>query len=267
MRNLNLVAVLVTVVFWNVENFFGDRPYFYAKCNGIAKTIMEIADREGEMPDVIAMAEVGDRKVLERLVFTTTLRKFDYRIVHYDSPDKRGIDCALLYRKGSLRKCRSRPCHLYDSTGAVMNTRDILLCEFDSLAILVNHHPSKVGQGSDDRRRIAMDRMNGLCDSLENAGIHRILCIGDFNDNLWGTFSQGTIKYNGQWEKIDGHFSRGLDPTEEVFVSSFLLTKDSKFGGMKPLRSFSGPRYLGGISDHLPIILRIKLKPRKGHSI
>lgn len=256
MRNLNLVAVLVTVVFWNVENFFGDRPYFYAKCNGIAKTIMEIADREGEMPDVIAMAEVGDRKVLERLVFTTTLRKFDYRIVHYDSPDKRGIDCALLYRKGSLRKCRSKPCHLYDSTGTVMNTRDILLCEFDSLAILVNHHPSKVGQDSDDRRRIAMDRMNGLCDSLENAGIHRILCIGDFNDNLWGTFSQGTIKYNGEWEKIDGYFSRGLDVNEQVFVSPFLLTKDSKFGGEKPLRSFSGPRYLGGLSDHLPVIIK-----------
>ena len=267
MRNLNLVAVLVTVVFWNVENFFGDRPYFYAKCNGIAKTIMEIADREGEMPDVIAMAEVGDRKVLERLVFTTALRKFDYRIVHYDSPDKRGIDCALLYRKGSLRKCRSKPCHLYDSTGTVMNTRDILLCEFDSLAILVNHHPSKVGQGSDDRRRIAMDRMNGLCDSLENEGVRRILCVGDFNDNLWGTFTQGTIKYNGEWEKIDGNFSRGLDVNEQVFVSPFLLTKDSKFGGEKPLRSFSGPRYTGGISDHLPIILRIKLKPRKGHSI
>ena len=249
-------AVLVIVVFWNVENFFGDRPYFSAKCNGIAKTVLQIADHEGKMPEMIALAEVGDRKVLERLVYTTALRKYDYRIVHYDSSDKRGIDCALLYRKSKVNVIRSKACHLYDSTGAVMNTRDILLCEFDSLSVLVNHHPSKVGEGSNERRRIAMDRMNGLCDSLENAGIHRILCIGDFNDNLWGPFEQGTIKYNGQWEKIDGHFSRGLDPTEEVFVSSFLLTKDSKFGGEKPLRTFSGPRYLGGLSDHLPIIIK-----------
>lgn len=256
MSNLSLMAVLVTAVFWNVENFFSDRPYFSAKCNGIAKTIMQIADSEGRMPDIIALAEVGDRKVLERLVFTTTLRKFDYRIVHYDSPDKRGIDCALLYRKSSLRKLGSKPCHLYDSTGAVMNTRDILLCEFDSLEVLVNHHPSKVGEGSGERRRIAMERMNALCDSLEATGKHRILCVGDFNDNLWGPFTQGTIKYNGVWEKIDGYFSRGIAVEEKVFVSPSLLTKDTKFGGQKPFRSFSGPRWLGGLSDHLPIILK-----------
>ena len=247
----------MTVVFWNVENFFGDRPYVTAKCNGITKTLMMIADREGGMPDIIALAEVGDRKVLVKLIFNTALRKYDYGIIHYDSPDKRGIDCALLYRKSKVNIIRSKPCHLYDSTGTVMNTRDILLVETDSLDILVNHHPSKVGDDGETRRRAAMKKMNGLCDSLQNEGHKRILCVGDFNDNLWGPFQQGTIKYNGEWEKIDGYFCRGLEVDEKVFAAPHLLTRDTKFGGMKPLRSFSGPRYLGGVSDHLPLVLNV----------
>lgn len=257
-------ALLMTVVFWNVENFFGDRPYFNAKCNGIAKTLMMIADSEGEMPDLVALAEVGDRNVLVKLIYRTALRKYDYGIVHYDSPDKRGIDCALLYRKSRVKVLRSSPRHLYDTTGAVMNTRDILLVETDSLDILVNHHPSKVGEGSGARRNAAMDRMNGLCDSLRNEGHGRILCVGDFNDNLWGPFTQGTIKYNGAWEKIDGHFRHGLEVREKVFTAPHLLTRDTGFGGEKPLRSFSGPRYLGGISDHLPIVLEVILTANNG---
>lgn len=258
-----LVIILMTAVFWNVENFFGDRPYFTVKCNGIAKTLMMIADSEGEMPDIIAFAEIGDRKVLSKLIYNTALRKYDYRIVHYDSPDKRGIDCALLYRKSKVNVIGSKPCHLYDTTGAVMDTRDILLVETDSLDILVNHHPSKVGEDSGRKRKAAMDRMTSLCDSLQKEGHQRVLCIGDFNDNLWGSFTQGTIKYNGEWEKIDGHFSRGLEVEEKVFTAPHLLTRDTRFGGMKPLRSFSGPRYLGGVSDHLPIILDFGLQPSK----
>lgn len=261
-----LLTVMMTVVFWNLENFFEDKPHFNDKCNGIAKTLMMIADSQGRMPDLISLAEVGNRNVLVKLLYRTALYKYGYGIIHYDSPDKRGIDCALLYRKDSISVTSSRPCHLCDSIGTPMNTRDILLVQFlfksDSLqrpsAILVNHHPSKVGEGSASRRRTAMDRMNAICDSLENTGCHRILCVGDFNDNLWGPFLQGTIKYNGRWEKIDGYFARGLELSETVFTAPHLITEDSKFGGTKPWRSFSGPRYLGGISDHLPIVISIR---------
>jgi len=252
------MCVLTLVVFWNVENFFEDRKDFNAKCQGIAKTLMMIGDRYGEMPDMIAFAEVENRNVLTKLVFRTSLRKFDYGIVHYDSPDHRGIDCALLYRKDRVRVLKSRACHLIDSSGAVMPTRDILLVETDSLDILVNHHPSKVGAGSVGRRSVAMARMNAICDSLESEGHTNILSVGDFNDNMWGLFEQGTIKYNGRWDKIDGHFARGFEVHETVFDAPHLLTRDSKFGGLKPFRAFSGPRYLGGISDHLPIILYIQ---------
>ena len=162
------------IVSWNVENFLDPRTdttgrytysRFRSKCNAISKTILLIAAREGRLPDAVALMEVGNRYVLERLLGDTPLRKLDYSIVHYDSPDRRGIDCALLYRRSTLNLLRSGPRHLYDSTGAIMHTRDILLAEFDGIDILVNHHPSKVGADSERRRAIAMARLNELMDS------------------------------------------------------------------------------------------------------
>ena len=311
------------VVSWNVENFLDYRTdttgrhtagRFYIKCNSVCKTLLLIAEQEGRLPDAVALMEIGDRFVLERLVHSTPLRKLDYRIVHYESPDRRGIDCALLYRAGSLRLQRSRPVHLVDTTGAVMPTRDILVAEFDSLCILVNHHPSKVGADSERRRGIAMARMNELMDSLAGAwrgvegswrksegswrgsegswrgsdfaagtcatkvdstlydgagipsffgpapsGVERpVLSVGDFNDDVWQAGGPGTIKYNGSWEKIDGHFARGLAVREKVFASPLLSEEDRTWGGTKPRRAFSGPRWLGGVSDHYPIILWIR---------
>ncbi|MBR4809216.1 MAG: hypothetical protein IK031_02940 [Bacteroidales bacterium] len=284
------------VVSWNVENFLDYRTdstgrhtsgRFYSKCNAIAKTLLLIAERNGRLPDAVALMEVGDRFVLERLIGSTPLRKLDYAIVHYDSPDRRGIDCALLYRRSRLRLRNSFAAHLYDADGAVMPTRDILAAEFDSLAILVNHHPSKVGADSERRRGIAMRRMTELMDSLwrrsdfyadtcaanrqhthyNGAGPHTffgpapsgypVLAVGDYNDDVWHDGSPGTIKYNGSWEKIDGHFARGLTVRETVFADPSLSEPDRTWGGVKPRRAFSGPRWLGGVSDHYPIVLII----------
>jgi len=252
--NALIKLILFLVVFWNLENFFEEKPCFNRKCDAIAKTICMIADKKGKMPDIIAFAEVENRRVLQKLVWRTVLKKQGYEIVHYDSPDRRGIDCALLYNRNTVSLNESRPCHICDSEGKVLPTRDILLVRTDSVAILVNHHPSKIGAGSEHRRKLAMDHMLQLCDTLEMSG-ERVLSIGDFNDTLWGDGNAGTIKYNGRWQKIDGCFSRGLVISEEVFDSDFLSMPDSKFGGKKPKRSFSGPRYIGGVSDHYPIIV------------
>jgi len=115
--------ILIILMFWNVENFsqLGNMDgkswsshRFYAKCNGISKTILLAGDRYGDVPDIVALAEVENREVLNRLIYSTSLRKLDYRIVHYDSPDHRGIDCALLYRKSKFTLLSSKPCHLYN---------------------------------------------------------------------------------------------------------------------------------------------------------
>ena len=293
---LKILAIIV--YFWNVENFFAPGEFpghawskirFYTKCNAVAKTLLLASDELGALPDVVGFAEVGDATVLKALLGATPLRKLDYSFVHYDSPDRRGIDCALLYRRSRFRLLNSKPCHLYDSTGAIMPTRDILLAvletrtgaghdgaaapdgRLDTLAVLVNHHPSKVGSGSDDRRRLAMDRLRYLADSLQAAGISRIIAVGDFNDEVVPAAGvaiggregpspanpPGTIKFQGKWEQIDGcPLLEGLRAEERIFAPPCLLSRDS-YGGEKPRRTFSGPRYLGGISDHLPVMWKV----------
>lgn len=258
-------------MFWNVENFFEARPHFNDKCNGIAKTVMLAADEFGGMPDLIGLAEVENRRVVQKLVSRTGLRRADYGIVHYDSPDRRGIDCALLYRRSRFRLVFSKPCHLPDSLGRPLPTRDILLAvlmpsEAAPVAILVNHHPSKVGKGSEGRRELAMARLLALRDSLLAEGIGRIIAIGDFNDEVTSVAGvtpaypdgAGTIKFQGKWEKIDGcPMLEGFQAREHIFAPPHLSTRDTRFSGLKPLRTFSGPRYLGGLSDHYPIILEV----------
>ena len=252
------------VAFWNVENFFGfrsenkpqywTRRRFYRKCDAIAKTLLRMADRYGRVPDAVGFAEVENAYVMRQLMTSSALRKLDYALVHYESPDHRGIDCALLCRRGTLPLRRSAPKHVPDSAGGILPTRDILLAEFDSLAILVNHHPSQLG-GKDDRRAAARSRLRALTDSLHAAGVRRTLAIGDFNEDLWQDGTQGTIKYNGGWEKIDGGFADGFSRVrEEVFADPVLLEPDAAFGGWKPRRTFVGPRYTGGVSDHLPVV-------------
>lgn len=255
------------VMFWNVENFFSpgsetpphwSKSRFSAKCDAISKIIFRVAEEYGRLPDAIGFAEVENGYVLKRLVLGTGLRKLDYGILHFDSPDHRGIDCALLYRKSTMRLEEAAPKHLKAADGSVLPTRDILMARFDSLAVLVNHHPSKVGDGSGSTRTIAMERLDSLCDSLENAGCPRMLAVGDFNDTLWPDSGKGTIKYNGGWEKIDGFFQRGLSGVkEDIFDDELLLEPDKSYGGVKPRRTYSGPRYLGGVSDHLPIVVTV----------
>lgn len=264
---LLLYFLSVTVVFWNLENFFAPDPEgekhwtssrFYSKCEGIAKTVMLIADDEGSLPDAVCFAEVGDSSVMARLLHYTCLFKAGYRIIHYESPDHRGIDCAMLYRASTLKKIYSRPCHLYDSSGEIMQTRDILLAEFqttvgDTLAILVNHHPSKVGGSSSGGRSIAMDTMFAVCDTLSCPTI----AVGDFNDGSLFR-GEGTYKYDGRWEKLDGCFHfRVRDIREKVFSHPSLTMPDKAHGGIKPKRTYIGPRYQGGISDHFPIVITV----------
>jgi len=293
------------VLFWNLENFFDHRndslstsdeefssrgarhwtkKRFQAKCNAIAKGLLWAGSQEGGLPDVIGLAEVENAFVLQRLLQTTALRKLDYRVIHFDSPDPRGIDVALLYRRSRLSPVSAKPCHLYGADSAIMATRDILLARFQSsegrdLAFLVNHHPSKYGgiQESEPRRRAAVERLRFLADSLQALGIADIVAMGDFNDtpanpvcqlleptlkNLAKPLHQkglGTIKYDGAWELIDLFFvSKALEASEmRILTVPFLMTKDGAHAGIKPLRTYSGPRYLGGVSDHCPVWLTV----------
>lgn len=261
---------------WNLENFFdfkgyvGDRRWtsrrFYLKAEGIAKTVFSVSDREGRLPDLLTFQEVGERSVLSRLSGGTQLRKAGYGIVHFDSPDPRGIDCGLLYRKDALKLACARACHVYDSAGAVMKTRDLLLAVFENgsgrrVAAVVCHLPSKLRKDASERRKTAFTRVIQVCDSVYCDGLTPVFAVGDFNQAMeWldTTETKGSLKYNGVWERIDGVAAgRGVRSKERVFDAPFLLERDSAHGGLKPRRTFSGPRYLGGISDHLPVVVEL----------
>ena len=302
-----LVLLGWAIVFWNVENYFEDSPHFSDKTRAIAKVVMALADSTGEPPDIVGLCEVESAACLRRLVAQPALRKHGYRFVHYDSPDHRGIDCALLYRSpsrvGSLRGSRSIP--IRDSLGVVLPTRSLLLVEFDSVAVIVCHLPSKRGGSAeaDRRRSLALAALSRVCDSLahldsgefypyflaekanfdqsgENWGVNlaadrKIIVMGDFNDIRTAASDSvmapmrelppeddgppGTIKFQGRWEQIDRAFvsadSTGV--TLRIAAPPFLLEPDKKFGGVKPRRTFIGPRYNGGLSDHLPIMITL----------
>ena len=267
---------------------FGERHWskskFYSKCNLIAKSVFWMSDRYGRIPDAIGFCEVENRGVLSRLLYSTLLRKYDYAIVHFDSGDRRGIDVALLYRK-SLFELLSTTLKTPYFQGEKMRTRDMLHARMklrgsgDTLDFIVCHHPSKYGgsEESHQRRVAAMSALAGLCDSLDS---RHIVVMGDFNDvpsaaqfdevshalvnkaeNLHEE-GKGTIRYKGKWELIDMFMT---DPHLDSLASMdiveipFLMTNDRSYPGYKPLRTYSGLKYLGGVSDHCPIILKILL--------
>ena len=262
---------------------YGERRWtknrFYAKCDAIAKTIMWTADRYGRMPDVIGLAEVENRGVLTKLLSSTLLRKFDYGVVHQDSKDRRGIDVAILYRKSSM--ILSSRTFVSPSD---ISTRDILhvrmtLQDGREVDFIVNHHPSKYGgaEESAERRLEVMGTLKSLCDLLVRAGSKDIVAMGDFNDvptapqfRIMDSLlvnkglplhekGKGTIRYEGKWDLIDNFLtSPSLRTSDmEVLRVPFLMTYEKKYPGEKPLRTYSGPRYIGGVSDHCPIVLWI----------
>lgn len=278
------------VFFWNLENFFTTSLHFYEKLNRVAKHIF-IAS-EGNLPVIIGVSEIENFQVAWRLVNVTALARGEYGVVHADSPDHRGIDVALFYRKDRF-KLLSRKFHLIkNKEGEVMRTRSILyakgvLDQLDTLHFFVMHWPSKWGgaKASFPAREAAAATLLNLTDSilLKNQASN-IVVMGDLNEEAEGVSAllpslsllypskqsvPGTIKYNGRWEIID-HFLLSLnlfnrdepifctDSSAFIYSHPNLIEKDRAYLGIKPKRSFIGPRYNGGVSDHLPIILRIR---------
>lgn len=282
---------LISIVFWNLENCFdpvdsgtgasdtefsskGQRHWTWKRFNVKMAMIGKSVLCCEPLPDVVGFAEVENRKVVNSLVYGDILRKLDYRPVHYDSPDPRGIDVALIYRGSKMQKIASYPL-------PVKGTRDILyVCLQDRSSgeiwhFFVNHHPSKYsGAASAEGRQRAMKTLCSSVDSLLSAGARNIVAMGDFNDsadsplfsltdgrlvNKGLGLKEGSIRFKGRWQLID-NFLVSADVASatamEVLRPPFLLERDKQFPGMKPRRTYIGPRYNGGVSDHLPVHLK-----------
>lgn len=334
MKNFILCLFLtpmMSIVFWNVENFFDYKDFGYsasdaeyssrgarhwtrkrfaAKANAVGKTLLWAG-----LPDIVGLAEVENDFVLRAICKSDVLRKYNYRFIHFESRDPRGIDVALLYREDRIALLEAEPLTITgepDRSGAAdradttsethganvtrrvdtLRTRDILyvcaldLASGDTVHCFVNHHPSKYGgKTSGPLRLAAMRTLKRHTDSLLRHGRPMIVAMGDFNDSPGGPAfgiidsslvnlgrlliesslyagNTGTIRFNGKWELIDNFLvsprfadkcSHGSKKGMEILRPPFLLVRDKRFPGEKPFRTYVGPRYNGGVSDHLPI--------------
>ncbi len=288
------------IAFWNVENLFDTRrdslhedqaftpdgenhwtqKRYAHKRNNIYRTVAAMG-----WPAVVGLAEVENSAVLRDLCLFTPLRRMGYGFVHFDSPDRRGVDCALIYRTDQFGLIEARPIGVSDSAVGFF-TRDILMVEgvlggADTCYLFINHWPSKLGGATADRHRMRI--AHTLLRTMDSVHHHHpgalVLAMGDFNASpdeeairkglAFGRDEQngcgflnlmvhtpkgtGTYKYKDAWSCIDQMIANRRLKVE-IFAPDFLLTDDSRYLGQKPFRTYSGMKYLGGFSDHLPII-------------
>lgn len=281
---------------WNTQRYF-------AKLKNITRVM------EGmNFPTILGMVEVENRRVLTDLVAQPTLSPKNYGIVHFDGPDERGIDVAMIYRKDAF-EVKKQKAHAIKFPTDNDKTRDILevngiLRGGIELTVFVNHFPSRRG-GADEsapKREFVASVLRKAVDSLFKKDPNaRIVIMGDFNDepsntsmnktlgaaewqremakelpsaalyNLGAAIErrgEGTEYYKG-WDVLDQIIVSGslLDSRskattrdeETVFNPDFMTFKD-KAGNRLPNRTYTGPIYRGGFSDHFPVYIPVYVK-------
>lgn len=310
---------LYSVAFYNLENLFdtihdeGKNDYEYlpdakkqwntekytSKLKNLSKVISELSrDKVPEGPAVIGVAEAENRRVLDDLVKQPALAPMGYEIVHYEGPDKRGIDCALLYDPKQFAVTSSKLVLSQPFEGdTIHKTRGFLIVSGklanEPVCFIVNHWPSR---GAADPVRVHSARqVRALVDSLQHDNKKlKLIVMGDMNDDpmdnsmktlgakkykkevkkadfynpWWETLEDkgvGTLLYRGKWNLFD-----------QIVLSSKLLKKKGlkydhnevfireylfqQDGKYKgsPLRTHGGKLWLNGYSDHLPTIIYLK---------
>ncbi len=294
-----------TVAFYNTENFFDTRddPYtqddFYTpkgvlhwtfrrylnKTRKIARVISRIGQKENASPPVIVgLAEIENKKVLHDIVKRPGLSRYGYRYVHFDSPDKRGIDTALLYRPSQVEILHARPVpvQITGPNGEFQPTRDFLHAKIrmagQTFHIIVVHWPSRREgfQNSHPKRMQAARQLVELIEQIRYENPHaRIIIMGDFNAspqyesvqqltkagfiNLAATLQtrrHGTIVHRRKWHLFDQiivspNLKNRISP-QKIYKPFWLKVYHGIEKGF-PFRTYKGKRYQGGYSDHFPV--------------
>lgn len=265
----------------------GDRHWtrtkYWRKLNDVGKTILSCSE---ELPDLVALIEVENDSVLHDLTRRSLLRNAGYEYLMTSSPDVRGLDVALLYQPASFLPL----CYENIEVPPLENmrpTRDILYIKgvtvsYDTLHIFIVHAPSRYG-GEHITRPNRIQVTNILRQHLPVTDLTNILVAGDFNDyaddaslclleqvglqnvtkqakGLHGE-ARGTYRFQGRWHSLDHVLMSAplASHVEEAYINDapFLLEEEGRYGGKKPHRSFNGFHYVGGVSDHLPLVVKI----------
>lgn len=252
----------VGVRHWNWEKY-------QKKVNRISKVIM--AAGGWEFPDIIGLCEIENRFVLDGIFKFGHLNQIDYRIIHRESPDRRGIDVALMYQPEVFQPIDTTFIQLVYNGEKVSTTREILyvkakLHSSDTLHVFVNHWPSRWGgQLESEHKRISAAKLvRHKVDSIYlQSPKANILIMGDFNDypenesikntlrayeiadeirdqqlyNLASVFvkngSIGSHKYQGKWGMLD-----------QFIVSGSLMNKSAVLYCNKDGMSVFAPDFL-----------------------
>lgn len=227
-----------TIAFYNVENLFdtirdpkifdeeytpdGSNAWTSAKYNkklqNLSRVISEIGvgDQQKQPATIIGLAEIENKTVLDDLVHQPLLLPFKYGIVHYDSPDKRGIDVALIYNQKAFKVLESKaiPLIIHDSqdNNKRVYTRDQLLVsgllDDEPIHIIVNHWPSRSGgeKKSSPYREKAADLNKTIIDSLLKIDPNaKIITMGDLNDGPTNKSLKKNLNTTAESDKTSSH--------------------------------------------------------------
>lgn len=301
-----------TIAFYNLENLFdlkndkysndndflplSTKKWTYNRYNNklrkLGFAISNIGLKETDKhPALIGLAEIENATVIKDLINSEHLKGYNYKFVHYDSLDERGIDVALLYDGNCFSVTHSETYSVYLTTeeGLPDYTRDILLVsgflEEELIHIIINHWSSRrEGENETEYKRIAASNkvdhiINNIKNDYENP---KILVIGDFNDDPTNksiqqlverqdlfnpmqsllSYSRGSTSHNYKWNLFDQiMFSKNFFETNSntfsydianIFDDDFLKLFNGKHKG-KPFRTYIGKKYQGGYSDHFPV--------------
>lgn len=269
------------------------------KLNNVSRAVIAAGecnpDKGGEVvPDIVTFCEVENDTVMSDLTKRSILRTVGYEYLMTSSPDVRGIDVALMYQPTSFF-----PVACY-SIGVKLPigkrpTRDILYVKGlttgrrDSLHVFVVHAPSRYGgvKHSNPNRMAVAERLCQSIDSIRHIDADaNIVVSGDFNDyhdseSLTAIYNhkmtnvtaeakgkngaEATYYYKNEWNSIDHIIvsSNIADSVVSAYVNDpmFLLEYDEKQGIVRPRRTYRGMKHQrGGCSDHLPLVVRLKLR-------
>jgi len=266
-----------TVAFYNLENLFDTinnlekndeaspimnikknrSKIYHQKIENMARVISEIGyDKTKRSPTIIGISEIENKTVLEDLILTKKLKSKNYGIIHYDSPDLRGIDVALLYQKKYFVPISHRPYELkiWSENGYRLYTRDQLLVtgylEGELIHIIINHWPSRRGGEKKSRpnREKAAFLNKKITDSIFSKKTNsKIILMGDLNDDPTNSSLKNilqtktivkntvdTVFYN-PYESLfkKGHGTLGyrdnINLFDQIILSGNLISKNKKF--------------------------------------
>ncbi len=248
-------------------------------------------------PTIIGFSEIENRQVVQDLINAPPLNNMGYDIVHYDSPDKRGVDVALIYKKASFRVTNTTSNRLTIPWRSEWYTRDQLVVsgelDGDMIHVIVNHWPSRAS-GPEYREQAAL-LTRSLYDSLQREYRDaKVFIMGDLNDDpvdpsvykvLNAKGKEKDVKKGDLFNPMYAMFRDGIGSLayrdawnlfDQIIVSEPLLDAkkgwryykakvfNEKFllqqeGPYKgyPFRTYAGGAYAGGYSDHFPTYLFI----------